>query len=220
MAGFIPFNRNQAFLLPPDLRTWLPNDDLSRYGPWPPTCTPTTTRSLCSDGSTRPPWWPRRAVHPGRAGHAFDASPQAQCLQSPQSAVPRFPGTRPRRAHPVTVALLLLRRSPPGHPRRDHQDRGLQRRPRLGFVRRADDQERRSRRAREAAEYAGLVSNAVMLSNVAGLTTAIAGMARDGHPVTPALVASTSPACAGSSCASAGIPSMWTPCQARLTYSR
>ena len=42
-------------------------------------------------------------------------------------------------------------------------------------------------------KYASLVANAVMLSNVADLTTVIAGMARDGHPVTPALVASTSP---------------------------
>ena len=42
-------------------------------------------------------------------------------------------------------------------------------------------------------KYASLVANAVMLSNVADLTTVIGGMARDGHPVTPALVASTSP---------------------------
>jgi len=42
-------------------------------------------------------------------------------------------------------------------------------------------------------KYASLVANAVMLSNVADLTTIFASMARDGHPVTPALVASTSP---------------------------
>jgi len=42
-------------------------------------------------------------------------------------------------------------------------------------------------------KYASLVANAVMLSNVADLTTVIGDMARDGHPVTPTLVASTSP---------------------------
>ena len=41
--------------------------------------------------------------------------------------------------------------------------------------------------------YASLVANAVMLSNVADLTQALSDMARDGHPVTPELVASTSP---------------------------
>jgi TnpA family transposase len=42
-------------------------------------------------------------------------------------------------------------------------------------------------------KYASLVANAVMLSNVADLTTVLTDMARDGHPVTPALVACTSP---------------------------
>ncbi len=42
-------------------------------------------------------------------------------------------------------------------------------------------------------KYASLVANAIMLSNVADLTEVIAGMASDGHPVTPELVASTSP---------------------------
>ena len=42
-------------------------------------------------------------------------------------------------------------------------------------------------------KYASLVANAVMLSNVADLTQALSDMARDGHPVTPELVASTSP---------------------------
>ena len=42
-------------------------------------------------------------------------------------------------------------------------------------------------------KYASLVANAIMLSNVADLSTVIAGMARDGHPVTPALVASLNP---------------------------
>ena len=31
MATFIPFNRDQAFLLPPDLKEWLPEDDLSHF---------------------------------------------------------------------------------------------------------------------------------------------------------------------------------------------
>ena len=31
MASFIPFDRDQAFLLPPDLRSWLPDDDLAHF---------------------------------------------------------------------------------------------------------------------------------------------------------------------------------------------
>lgn len=42
-------------------------------------------------------------------------------------------------------------------------------------------------------KYASLVANAVMLSNVADLTQVLSDMARDGHPVTPELVACTSP---------------------------
>jgi len=42
-------------------------------------------------------------------------------------------------------------------------------------------------------KYASLVANTIMLSNVADLTTVLSDMAADGHPVTPALVASTSP---------------------------
>jgi TnpA family transposase len=42
-------------------------------------------------------------------------------------------------------------------------------------------------------KYASLVANAVMLSNVADLTDVLSAMAKDGHPETPALVASLSP---------------------------
>lgn len=42
-------------------------------------------------------------------------------------------------------------------------------------------------------KYASLVANSVMLSNVADLTRVLSDMARDGHPVTPELVACTSP---------------------------
>ena len=42
-------------------------------------------------------------------------------------------------------------------------------------------------------KYASLVANAVMLSNVVDLSDVLSTMAKDGHPVTPALVASTSP---------------------------
>src|SRR5947209_2509859 len=42
-------------------------------------------------------------------------------------------------------------------------------------------------------KYASLVANAVMLSNVADLTTVLTAMAEDGHPVTPALVTCLSP---------------------------
>jgi TnpA family transposase len=42
-------------------------------------------------------------------------------------------------------------------------------------------------------KYASLVANAVMLSNVVDLSEALSAMAKDRHPVTPALVARTSP---------------------------
>ena len=42
-------------------------------------------------------------------------------------------------------------------------------------------------------KYASLVANTIMLSNVADMTTVLSDMAADGHPVTPALVASLSP---------------------------
>jgi Tn3 transposase DDE domain len=41
--------------------------------------------------------------------------------------------------------------------------------------------------------YASLVANAVMLSNVADLTRILSNTARDGHLVTPELIACTSP---------------------------
>ena len=31
MAGFIPFSREQAFLLPPDAKDWLPADDVAHF---------------------------------------------------------------------------------------------------------------------------------------------------------------------------------------------
>src|SRR6195952_876045 len=31
MPSFVPFNRDQAFLLPPDLKAWLPEDDLAHF---------------------------------------------------------------------------------------------------------------------------------------------------------------------------------------------
>ena len=31
MSNFVPFNRDQTFLLPPDLRAWLPEDDLAHF---------------------------------------------------------------------------------------------------------------------------------------------------------------------------------------------
>jgi transposase len=31
MSNFVPFNREQAFLLPPDLKAWLPEDDLAHF---------------------------------------------------------------------------------------------------------------------------------------------------------------------------------------------
>jgi transposase len=31
MSNFIPVNRDQAFLLPPDLKSWLPENDLAHF---------------------------------------------------------------------------------------------------------------------------------------------------------------------------------------------
>jgi hypothetical protein len=31
MATFVPFSRDQSFLLPPDLKDWLPEDDLAHF---------------------------------------------------------------------------------------------------------------------------------------------------------------------------------------------
>src|SRR5690348_15464326 len=31
MSNFVPVNRDQAFLLPPDLKAWLPEDDLAHF---------------------------------------------------------------------------------------------------------------------------------------------------------------------------------------------
>jgi hypothetical protein len=31
MSNFVPFNRDQSFLLPPDLKEWLPADDVAHF---------------------------------------------------------------------------------------------------------------------------------------------------------------------------------------------
>jgi hypothetical protein len=31
MSNFVPFNRYQSFLLPPDLKEWLPADDVAQF---------------------------------------------------------------------------------------------------------------------------------------------------------------------------------------------
>lgn len=31
MPNFVPFNRGQSFLLPPDLKDWLPADDVAHF---------------------------------------------------------------------------------------------------------------------------------------------------------------------------------------------
>jgi hypothetical protein len=31
MSNFVPLNRDQAFLLPPDLKGWLPENDLAHF---------------------------------------------------------------------------------------------------------------------------------------------------------------------------------------------
>ena len=31
MASYVPFNRDQTFLLPPDMKAWLPEDDLAHF---------------------------------------------------------------------------------------------------------------------------------------------------------------------------------------------
>jgi hypothetical protein len=42
-------------------------------------------------------------------------------------------------------------------------------------------------------KYASLVANTIMLSNAADMTKVLSNMAADGHSVTPALVACTTP---------------------------
>jgi hypothetical protein len=64
-------------------------------------------------------------------------------------------------------------------------------------------------------KYASLVANAIMLSNVADMTEALAAMAEDGHPVTPGLVA-----CASTSDVSASTSWTWTYCPSPSTPSR
>src|SRR5208283_4802584 len=107
--------------------------------------------------------------------------------------MPRLPRTRPGRAYALPAALHLRSADPPDHPRRDHQDRVLQRFSRLDHLRRPDHQERRPGRAGEAAQIRQPGPNGIMLSNVADLTEVLSAMATDGHPVTAALAASTSP---------------------------
>ncbi|GBQ32705.1 hypothetical protein AA12717_4027 [Gluconacetobacter sacchari DSM 12717] len=31
MSGFIPFDRSQPYFLPPDLKSWLPADDVAHF---------------------------------------------------------------------------------------------------------------------------------------------------------------------------------------------
>jgi transposase len=31
MSNYVPFDRDQSFLLPPDLKAWLPEDDLAHF---------------------------------------------------------------------------------------------------------------------------------------------------------------------------------------------
>ena len=70
-------------------------------------------------------------------------------------------------------------------------------------------------------KYASLVANAVMLSNVADLTTVLSAAwpltaIRSRPPWSPA----PAPTCAGTSCASANTRSTWTTCRHRSTHSR
>ena len=67
------------------------------------------------------------------------------------AAISGIPRIGPGRAHPVPAALHLQRHRAPDHPRRDGQDRGLQRLPGPGYVRRTRGEERRPRRAGETA---------------------------------------------------------------------
>jgi hypothetical protein len=63
-------------------------------------------------------------------------------LQPQKPALSRLPRTWSGRAHAVPAALYLQCRSPSRHPRRNHQDRGLQRFSRLGLLRRPGGKER------------------------------------------------------------------------------
>ena len=136
----------------------------------------------------------RAGDRPSRRGHAIDAAAKAWHIQPSQPIVPRIPRTRPRRAHAVLAALHLKRGYPScTHPRRDHENRRLN--DFLDWVsfggpviKSGDPVEQEKQ-----LKYASLVANAIMLSNVADLTEALAAMAEDGQPVTSGLVACLSP---------------------------
>jgi Tn3 transposase DDE domain len=69
-------------------------------------------------------------------------------------------------------------------------------------------------------KYASLVANTIMLSNVADLTTVLADMAEDKHPVTPRLVACLSPYMQSTSVGSGNTFSIWTTCPAHWRRNR
>ena len=73
-------------------------------------------------------------------------------LQPEKLALSRFPRSRSGGAHTVSPTLDLPCQSLQRHPRRDLQDRGLQRPPRLGLLRLPRGQERRFGGAGKADE--------------------------------------------------------------------
>ena len=137
------------------------------------------------------------SLHPGRTGHTLDAAAKARLATTVKQ--PPVPSAF-RELGRVERTLFLLRFYLQ-HPQTRRTIRAettkiesLQRFPRLDLVRR-----RRSIKSADPVEqekqlkYASLIANAVMLSNVDDLTRVLSDMAADGHPVTPALVASLSP---------------------------
>lgn len=59
MANFVPCDRDQAFLLPPDLRDWLPHDDLAHFVIAAVERVPMGAFKVRADGAGKPQYYPR-----------------------------------------------------------------------------------------------------------------------------------------------------------------
>src|SRR5581483_3605717 len=59
MSNFVPFNRDQAFLLPPDLKAWLPEDDLAHFVVAAVERVPLSTFMVAERSGGKPQYHPR-----------------------------------------------------------------------------------------------------------------------------------------------------------------
>ncbi len=70
MAIFVPCERDQAFLLPPDMKDWLPDDDLAHFVIAAADRVPMTAFQVNDRNSGRPQYHPRIMLAPDRAHDA------------------------------------------------------------------------------------------------------------------------------------------------------